>query len=248
MQYPFFKKENNQLIFTGGLMKVYIPKDYFDDDKRLAKFYGTKVETVGILYFRVFKDEEDTKGGSLYEMKFTQKIFINFNSCESKKGKLHNLLEEDEYYVLTLYNGMVFIDSLSTVMHFTNVEDCTKLFNNAKIPPNFKYGELLNLYLTSMELNATSLRMQCNILEAMIAESCRNKNNFDETFRELLAKKPDTPDIDYKMVSIKDIAMINSTFTAISSEDINRAILTSVNKSRTDGTEKESPVEKTIKY
>ena len=55
-------------------------------------------------------------------------------------------------------------------------------------------------------------------------------------------------ELDYKQVSIKELAMLSSTFTAVSSENINKAFVYSVSKARTGGKEAETPIEPTIKY
>lgn len=248
MKYPFFKLENNQFIFTGEKMNVYIPKEYFDPDKNMATFYGNKIETIGMIFFRIFKSEDDTNGGSLFQLKLPQNIFINYSDIKLGKGKLAKSLDEDEYYILTINKNMVFIDSVVTICSGNNIANTANLFNTAKVPQNINYGELLDIYLSSTELNKTDYREQNVILEACISAICRNKDNLDEPFRMLLAKNPNTSELNYKMISIKDLAMLSSTFSALSSEDINRAILSSVNKARTNGLEDESPIEKTIKY
>ena len=60
----FFKEENDQIIFLGNYMEVYLPKYYFD--KGISKFSGSKIETLGIFAFKVFSDETKKKNVAIH--------------------------------------------------------------------------------------------------------------------------------------------------------------------------------------
>jgi hypothetical protein len=96
--------------------------------------------------------------------------------------------------------------------------------------------------------NNCNLNVPASIIETTIGELAReSRNNLDTPFRKAIASK-NISEYSYYQVSIESLAMLNSTFTAITSEDMNQAIITSITKARTNGQELETPMEKTIKY
>jgi hypothetical protein len=81
----------------------------------------------------------------------------------------------------------------------------------------------------------------------MIGELTRYKNNLEIPFRKAIASK-DISELDYTSISIKELARINSTFTGITSEDMDASITAAVAKAKTGGVELDTPIEPVIKY
>ena len=57
----------------------------------------------------------------------------------------------------------------------------------------------------------------------------------------------DISQFDYQTASIRQICQYTSTFTALTFEDIDSMITTSLNRSRNKGNEVDSPIERIIK-
>jgi hypothetical protein len=83
----------------------------------------------------------------------------------------------------------------------------------------------------------------------IIAELCRYKSNIEVPFRMMIGKdNAKVTEYDYNNINLKKLPSINSTFNAMTFEDINQSIISSIKKTRNKETENPSPVEKIIKY
>ena len=80
--------------------------------------------------------------------------------------------------------------------------------------------------------------------EIILSELYRDKKNLTKPFRH---SYNGTNGLDYKMVSIKTIPQLTSTFAGIMFEDINKQLLSAVVSADKKVVEKETPLEKLVK-
>lgn len=263
MTYSFLKQEEDKVVFVGNRLDIYLPKSYFDDDM-LAEELGTQVKTIGCFVMRYYKDPDSTKYET-YQLSLPEDITISFS--EFKDNVKEVLIErnfnedemdgeidsddevEDSYKIFTLYQNDIFINNLNHAKSYKNTEKLLKLHQKGKIPKVIKYSDFIKLYLENMDTNSTDLQVPSLILEMTISELARYKQNPEIPFRQVIGKSNSKiSELDYKQVSIKELAMLSSTFTAMTSENINKALIYSVSKSRDSGKEADTPIEPTIKY
>jgi len=263
MTFTFLKKEEDRVVFVGNRLDIYLPKSYFDDDM-LAEELGTEIKTIGCFIMKYYKDLDSTKYET-YQLSLPEDITFSFS--EFKENVKEVLIErdfnddendgdidseddvEDAYNVYTLYQNDLFITNLNHAKSYKNTEKLVKLHQKGKLPKTIRYSDFIKLYIENMDTNSTDLQVPSLILELTISELARYKKNPEIPFRQVIGKNNSRiSELDYKQVSIKDLAMLTSTFTAMTSENINKAIIYSVSKSRTEGKEAETPIEPTIKY
>lgn len=245
----FLKRVKDTVYFDSYRMEIFIPKDYFDN--KVAEYYGRKISTIGMFVYRVFKDEKSYKEGKSrnFQLTIPEAIFIEFSEKESIKMKTKKDSDEESYEVFILEKGNVFIENVQLTQFFKNTEDIIKLHHNARLPEMLEYNKILDLYIDSMNNNNASLKMPLVLIEMIISELARYKRNLDIPFRKAIGSNNSSiTERDYIQMSIKNLAMRNSTFTAITSEDINQALISSINKTENNGIEKDTPIEKVIKY
>ena len=82
-------------------------------------------------------------------------------------------------------------------------------------------------------------------LELVLSVVNRNPKKLNEKFSKVAEVNGE---FDYKFASIRQICQYNSTFTALTFEDIDSMITSSLNKSRNNIKERESPIEQIIKF
>ena len=240
----FLTPKGEALEFSQFQMDIYLPKEYFDSE--IASYLGNKVNTTGIFQFKVFKDKEDKKG-RMYQMSLPESIIFEFNDSVEEMLTMGKNKDPEKYIIFSLKKGNLFMETTQLTQFFANTENLVKMHHNGKLPDILAYHEILNMYIDSMRNNSSSLRMPLALIEMIISGLARDKNNLDVPFRKVIGAGK-AGENDYLQMSIKNLAMTNSTFTAITSEDINKAIINSVNKSEYDGVERETPIEKTFKY
>ena len=245
MNYKFFKKVKDQVIFDGSYMEVYIPKFYFEEG--IATVIGNKIETLGIFFFKVF-NSKTSKTGNQYTLSLPIDMLISFAESYDDKLKLKGSTGEDNYTILQLEKGDVFMNTTNITQSVQSTDRFVKLLHSGKLPNTIPYEDVLKIYLNNLDINKVNLGVPNVVLELIIAELYRSKDGIEIPFRKKIGKAGKVGQLDYQTTNLKNLANINSTFTAISFENMNQSIISSVNKSRNDIQENISPVEKTIKY
>jgi|GEM_PF-1839457 len=252
----FFIEKDNQLIFNGVYMEVYIPKSYFENN--IATILGNRVKTLGIFDFKIFNsiDGKSTdKSRNLY--KCPLEIVMQPSSIEKGQTIVKNLEidEEDEtddnvenVVTLKFYKNDIFILNEVIEQNVSSVNTLVKLLNSGKINKSVDYKEIINLLLDNLEANNFNLKTPSLDLELIISELYRQKKDTTKPYRMIAGKTGKVNKDEYVPTSVKKISTNNSTFTAISGENIRMALISSVNKTQQDKPEKESPVEKVMKY
>jgi hypothetical protein len=81
----------------------------------------------------------------------------------------------------------------------------------------------------------------------ILSVSYRDKNNPYNKFSTVIGKNPSVSQFDYKMSSIREICQYTSTFTAITFEDMDLMITSSLNRSNKKVKEEEAPTEVLLK-
>lgn len=245
MNYKFLKKINDVVYFDGELMEIYIPKDYFAENS--AYFIGEKINTIGIFDFIVYGDQDrKSKSNELHSLNFPltmQFEFKEYFETDNIQGKYPG-----NYYVFVLENGCVFVDTLIKERSATSAKEFIFKFHAGKLSQNLNYEDILNAYLASISLNGVKLNNASSMFEMIIAELARSKNDEKIPFRKAINTNPNLSQTDYKLVNIKQLPNINSTFASMMFENIDQSVHYSLLKTKNNEKEVESPLEKIIKY
>lgn len=245
--FPFLKEEKiglrTQETFVGKKLEIYLPSYYIDknDNRAIALDLGDKIESIGLFWFKV----NDT---DWYELQLPLKFQFQFSSFRKERVKIQPNMPEAEYIVYELKNGDAFIYN---VLHKQNVDDMAKdffgkLIQGAKIPPTVAYEDVADIFFKAMSSSKyTSLGVSALSIELLLSEIYRVRKNLHDPFR--LAYNGNNK-YDYQMVRITKVPELNSTFTGLIGEDVTSQIVSAVVKNRSGVEEKESPIEKSIKY
>jgi hypothetical protein len=237
----FFTEKNDSLIFSGNYMEVYIPEYYIENN--MARYLGNTIETFAIFNFKVFKDENKKDDSKLHTFSFPSPIILKPSSILT--GQIGPEKDNDEkFLILKFFKGDIFINNLFMTKQSKNTEMFLNLLTNGKLPSTIPYEKILNLLVENLSINSVNLNVPSTILELIISEIYRDASDLSQPFRfkSNLAKSK------YKTINLKNISNYNSTFTALTFEDIDYALVSSINKTRYNLKETISPVEKTIKY
>ena len=136
----------------------------------------------------------------------------------------------------------------STIEDSSSSEMYLDIILKGKVPQSIPYTKVLNVWIKNQTLNKVSFGVPSAVLEMILAVCYRDKNNMEQKFSTVIGKDLNVSEWDYKMAKIREICQYASTFSAMTFEDINAMITTSVNRTREKRYEMESPVEKIIKY
>jgi hypothetical protein len=230
-----------QVIFNGDKLEIFIPDYFLDPDEKMAFIIGEKVKTLGIFWF---KHKE-----KLYEIQIPVKIIFEFSEMYKDSLKLKPSMPLTDYSVFVLKNGDIFMFDTN---YKQSVDDFSfgimdKLIEKAKMPPTVAYNEVMSIFVNALQVTQILDRLGVSAVtfEMMLSELYRNRRNLSTPFRMTFdEKKP----YDYKMLRIVKLPELNSTFTGLLGEDIDQQVVSAVLRNRENKKEKESPLEKLIKY
>lgn len=241
----FLVKEKDSMIFNGEVMKIYIPTEYFEQN--IAEFNGNEVNTIAFFFFEVktFEYEEKNKDGQILICKLPAKIAFEFVNKETETRNLKDT-GEIKYEVFTLNKGSIFMKNVNVIQSAANAKDFIYMLHKGHFPSIIPYNDIMDLYIKNLEINKLNLGSQSIVYELIIADLMRDKDDIKTPFRKVVNKGKGQ--LEYKNISMKNIAFQSSTYSGIAFEDINKALIGSVAKDIRKDKEIISPVEKTIKY
>lgn len=236
-----FRSDDRYIYLDIPYCEFYIPNYYFD--AKWAQLLTKTVRCLGLFNVGLFENDK-LKEMKIFNLPTTIELFMyeTEKRVVSFKGS-----PDTPCFVLKYIKGQKICDSY-TIEDSTNSETYLDMITKGKVPPTIPYNKTLNVWMKNQELNNVHFGVPSATLEMILAVSYRDKNNMEKKFSTVIGKNPDTSEWDYSMATIRQICQYASTFTAMTFEDINAMITTSVNRTREGKEEMESPVEKIIKF
>jgi hypothetical protein len=240
----YLRDDGENLIFTGQYLEIYIPEFYFES--RLAENYGTSLRVFCLLNARV-TNEKGIK--SKIEMINLPSLIYIFPSDIEKK-ELQLIEGEDgsvsTYYIAKFYKGNKLMAN-SIAQDSSNVELFLSLLTHGKLPLTIPYNQILEIWQKNLTMNGVKLGVPSTVLEVVIKEVYRNKNKPEETYGKMAGKDPSISPYEYIPANIREICARNSTFAALTFEDFDAMLTSSLNIKKYGKEETISPIEKIIK-
>ena len=215
---------------------------YFSSTKKFAEDLSSKINVLGFFNIGIFEN------GKLKEMKtLNLPTMITINVPDSELREVEMLNGEVMQCKVIKYlkdanimQSMIFEDDTNATMFL-------QCILSGDLPKIIPYSKILEVWMKNQELNNVNFGVSSCYLELILSVMYRNPNNMTEKFAKIASNK-DVSDYDYAAGSIRQICQYNSTFSALTFEDIDSMITTSLNRSRDKIKENPSPVEQIIKY
>ena len=238
----FIKDDGVNLIFTGYCLEIYIPERYFDSN--MAYWEGDAINTFGLVYCAVL-DSKMHQNNPVELINLPTPIYLYPRESEVKELILipESPYKEEKYMVLRFYKGDTIMPS-DIQRDSSNVENFLKLMCAGKIGPNIPYNKLLEIWEKNLEINNIKLGVAASILELIISVIYRSYDDPAIKFSEALAKNPKLSQYRYRTANIREICSRSSTFSALTYEDMDTMITTSLNMNNYNKKQAESPLEK----
>ena len=238
----YFKSDGKFIYLDYQHAEFYIPKSYFEN--RFAEDLGNKINAFGIFEIGFFKD------GKLKEMKVLNiPTWMEFTVIDSEDRNVNlqdgeaqtpcKILKYDKGHKVT--NATVIEDS-------ANAGTFLSFILKGKVPGIVPYGKTLQLWQKNQRLNKVNLGVPSVIEELVLSVTYRYKQDPAKKFCTVIGADPKgVSEYDYTMNNIRQICQNTSTFTAITFEDIDSMISSSLNRNKKKTYEAKSPLEDLIK-
>lgn len=237
-----FKNDGTDIFLATDYIEFYIPNYYFDSNCEYAIDYGETIETFGVFGVGTFDKGKHT--GTLI---LGIPMDITLQSYDTE-------IRDIEFATGTVTCRVVkyLKDQKITPFRFVKRSPNTvKLLNmilHGYIPTFVPYDQVYGLLLTSMDQNSVNLGVPNYILEMLVSVMYRQKSDPTQKFAKQYGKDPSISPYDYQTTNIRRACQYTSTFSAITFEDIDSMITSSLNRSATNKEELYSPLEDIIKY
>ena len=234
--------KDGYIIFTGTMIEMYIPESY--KESNLMEEMGDRTKVFGLFNCRMF--DKNDKGGKIETFNIPSMISLEAPVSEKKSLSLAKGSEEESYNIIRFYNGDP-ITRAEFQQDSSNVELFIKILTGGKIPKTIPYNQIIQIWQENLRMNHVHLNVASIILELIIAEVYRDKSNPQNKFAKKIGKVTDGDEYDYKTANIREITSLNSVFAALTFEDMDQMITSSLNMTKYNKKQTTSPVEKIIK-
>ena len=270
----YFISNGTNIIVNVPYMEAYIPESLFKTiDKEsemtsaVAYMDGDAVSTVGVFNVRIFEsDEQDRDSVHLktfnypsqiktYPTRISKKKLILTNADKDNSANDEVVTDEDQdedesimYYILHYYKGDIMMDA-NTEMKVSNCEKFSEMLSRGKIPSTIPYGQLQDIWAKNFDINDTSSGAPSVVMQLIIAEQARWAKDPTIPFRKKIGKMDGkVKETDYTLANMRAVASYNSTFAAMTFEDISQMLCSSINMTRQKRPQNKSPIEKVLSF
>lgn len=241
----WMKLKDDALYYVGdGEFVFYVPESFFEHNHAIQE--GDVVYLIGILNWAIIKKGDDPTKYSTKSKPFDWPTAITTRPGRIEKVKGLKIVESQKAQDFRIFiyenNGEdQILESIRSVEDIENVERAMSIFETTgKIPPGISYYDLYTYYLDPMTLNGGKYGLSIQEFGLLSSEICRDPNDYSKPFR--LSKKLDTDPYCYNAVSVKQVSKLVSPFTAITTENWDKAVISSAIISDEDI--KDTPMEK----
>ena len=237
----YFKTDGKYIYLEYNSAEIYIPDYYFTTAGDFAEDKGETIRCLGILNIGFFEN------GTLKEMRmlkiptWLELYVLNIESREVNLPGEGPILCK----VLTYAKGHKIMNSY-IIEDSSNVEKYFSIILKGKLP-KAPYSSLCDLFLKNQALNGVTLPVPAVIEELILSGACRYKDNPNIRFSQAINEYPNISDYDYSLSNVRQICQYTSTFTALTFEDMDSMISSSLNRTRNKEEEIFSPVEDLLK-
>ena len=236
------KNADDQLINTADQISVFVHSYYFD--KNLAFYEGSNITTVGVLYLEVLP--KLGQPAQTFALDLPIDLSVHFTSTSKVRRKFKGMAEEDEFEVFIVPKGEVFINSMTHIVRPASVKGFLDYLMAGTLPDETPYSRLLTYVRNAASMNNFSLGVPSLLLEVMVSELCRNKDEETQSFRYVAGQSG--AELGYVSAKIKDIPKLSSVFSGVSFENINEALISGVLLTKEGKEQKDPPSEKVLHY
>ena len=205
---------------------------------------GRTIHVLGVFDINIL----DEKGNIKEEKILNLPTFIDINvyDFEDRVVKLPSEVEPVPCKVITYYKNSIIMKS-QIIKNDDNVSGFVDFVVNGKLPKNLPYSKSIRIWRKNLSLNGSSLGVPSMIMEMILSVAYRDKNNPYNKFSTVVGNDLSVSEFDYKMSNIREICQFTSTFTAITFEDMDTMITSSLNRSNKKVKEEEAPTEVLLK-
>lgn len=225
-------------------IEVYLPYDYLEKAYRGLNYYslvGTKVKYFGVGNMRFFNNQKEMDspvGVPVYTLGIPMIITGEPTDIDTREVQFTSGGPSRKCIVLTFYKNDEFLCNTDAIKGNDNVMIYLTRLLGGKLN-HVSPEEAVGILQDVQKMNGIKLRIPSEEEEIFIAERYRSDRDPSKKARLIDSTNPD------KIVSLnmRQEAMKSTTYQALTHEDVNTSLISSVNRIRSGIVDKPTPVE-----
>lgn len=242
MASKLFKHDETDIFLDTDYIEFYIPEYYFAENCKYAVDYGNTIETFGVFGVGIFDKDK------LTNIKISQiPMMIPLQSYDVESRDVNFETGIIPCRVLKYIKDQK-IMPYRFVRKSTNTVKLIQMILNGYIPTFIPFEQVYVMLLSSCEQNNVNLGVPNYVLEMIISVLYRQKKDPTQKFSKIYGKDSSISPYDYQTSNIRRACQYASTFSAITFEDVDTMITSSLNRTADNKEETYSPMEDIIKY
>lgn len=229
----YLKESGSQIFVDCYGMEVYLPYDYNGKSYRGADYYsviGNKVRFFGVGNMRFFASQKEMDSPSsvkTYTLGYPMMITSIPTEIDTRDVQFVKNGVVRKCIVLTFYRNDVFMDNVNSISSTDNVMIYLARMEGGKLD-HINPDEAMNILRDVQSYNGLSLRIPEETEEIFVTERYRDPNNHSRKIR--FADQGKTNFDREVSLNLRQEAMKTSSYQALTHEDINTSLITSINR------------------
>lgn len=241
--------DENYIYINTNFAEAYIPEEIVGDVEKkpssICYEYGNGFMTLGIFYMKFFNDEKERmEDGKLRTLVYPNMIETYPDSNTIRNIEINGSI--DKYRVLKYNKGDILMKTYSTQTP-GNCEMFLRLITSGKIPTSLDYSQIFECWKDNFDINGVNPDTPSVVLQTIISEMCRSKDDPQIQFRKIAGKGNYDPH-GYKSMNMNDVSSYSSVITSLSFERFGEKLTTSLNMTKENVKQDQSPIEKIVTY
>lgn len=235
--------EDRMVVLKQGRLDVFVYEKYLGN---LAEVSGNVVQSIGLLPYKWYAKWDDTNPTKIGTLKFP--AMVTFHPTDVNPGqtiKIYPESDDKKYTTISFFEkdqcwSPMLIKSMDAPMGFTEA------LLAAKLDTNIPYNLLAPYWQIIGDRNGMNLGVPGPTMDIVVRHICRYKKDSSMLYSQALAKYPNLGQVSYQFMSSRELCAVSGVFPALSFEDMNAMIDSSINISNSGKEQKHSPIEDII--
>ena len=246
-----FKKNGEYIVLDVPYAEAYIPSDIIGDitkgGNHVAYEYGDGFRSIGLFNIRFYKsDMEDRESTKLRTFNYPNMITMYpTDLSKTETLRLEPDMPEMKYRILKFYTGDIIMSTKIQKLS-SNCESFMNMLIKGKLPKGISYIDLYFAWQKNFEINGINPGVPSIILQTIISENCRSKEDASVQFRKALNRSKTLNLTDYSVSNMVDICSNNSVMNALTFERFSDMLTYSLNMSKSGVKQNISPLEEVL--
>lgn len=227
-----FRQQGNSIFVACYGLEVYLPYDYLNKEYRGTSYYsivGDKVRYYALGNMRPSETKADMEKpfGNVYTLGFPMIITSEPTEIDIRDVQFVRGGVSRKCIVLTFYKDDLFVENVDCIAASNNIMILMNRLEGGKLD-HVLPSEAVQIFRDCQEMNKANLRIPSEEEEIFIAERYRDPEHPSRRarFSDSLSKDKI---LSYNM---RQEAMQTTTYQALTHEDINTSLITSINRKK----------------